>query len=229
LLFGGWVAPPVLADHDRYHLERVLRVRRGEPLTVSDGKGAWRPCRYGPVVEASGPVGFTAKASPNLTVGFSIPKGDRPELIVQKLTELGIDRIVALHAERSVVRWDGDRASRHLRRLRRVAREAAMQARRAWLPEVEGPLDVAVLAASAGAATCEPGGGPPTLECPVLLVGPEGGWSHGEAVLTARKVALGPHVLRVETAALSAGVLLAALRSRLVAATPIVVNDALRG
>ncbi len=73
-----------------------------------------------------------------LTVGFALVKGERPELIVQKLTELGIDRIVPFVAERSVVRWDGDRAAGHVERLRRVAREAAMQSRRCWLPEVVG-------------------------------------------------------------------------------------------
>ena len=68
--------------------------------------------------------------------GFAPVKGDRPEWTVQKLTELGVDRIVPLRAARSVVRWDGERGAAAVERLRRVAREAAMQSRRCRLPEV---------------------------------------------------------------------------------------------
>ncbi len=74
------------------------------------------------------------------TIAVAIPKHDRPEWLVQKPTELGVDRIVFLHAERSVVRWDGDRAERHLARLAAVAVEALMQSRRVWLPEIVGPV-----------------------------------------------------------------------------------------
>jgi RsmE family RNA methyltransferase len=104
-----------------------------------------------------------------------------------------------------------------------------MQSRRPWLPEVNGPTEASVLAAAPGAALCEPGGGPPSLERPVLLVGPEGGWSQRELGPTMGIVGLGPQILRVETAALSAAALLVALRSGLVTPTPIVVNDAVRG
>ena len=60
----------------------------------------------------------------------------RPELVVQKLTEIGVDHIVPFVADRSIVRWDPDKAAHHHARLQKVAREAAMQSRRAWLPEV---------------------------------------------------------------------------------------------
>ncbi len=74
--------------------------------------------------------------APTITVAFALVKGERPELVVQKLTELGVDRIVPFLAERSVVRWEPDKAERNATRLRRVAVEAAMQCRRTWLPEV---------------------------------------------------------------------------------------------
>ena len=77
------------------------------------------------------------------TVAFAIPKSDRPEWIVQKLTELGVARIVLLHAERSVVRWEPDRADRHVARLRRVAVEALEQSRGIWLPDIVGPVPAA--------------------------------------------------------------------------------------
>ena len=69
-------------------------------------------------------------------MAFAPVKGERPEWVVQKLTELGIDRIVPLFSERSVVRWSGARGQATVERLRRVAREAAAQCRRVWLPEV---------------------------------------------------------------------------------------------
>jgi 16S rRNA (uracil1498-N3)-methyltransferase len=152
-------------------------------------------------------------------VGFALVKGSRPELIVAKLTELGMDRIVPVEAARSVVRWEPDRAAGHLERLRRVAREAAMQSRRAWLPEVLPAATLADLVAAEGGdrlALAEPGGGAPSLDRPVVLVGPEGGWTDAELEQVSHRVGLGPQILRVETAAITVGALLGALRSGLV-------------
>jgi 16S rRNA (uracil1498-N3)-methyltransferase len=111
------------------------------------------------------------------------------------------------------VRWPAGEASTQLSRLRRVAREAAMQSRRVWLPEVAGVTGVAELAATSGVALAHPGGGPPALDRPVLLVGPEGGWDDAELAAAPALVGLGPSVLRTETAAVVAGALLCALRS----------------
>ena len=153
------------------------------------------------------------RPAPEVTVAFAPVKGDRPEWVVQKLTELGVDRIVPLGTARGVVRWDGERAERSLERLRRVARAAAMQSRRTWLPEVTGLVPFADAVAWEGAALAEPGGDPPTLASPVVLVGPEGGWAQDELAAEVPRVGLGPTILRAETAALAAGVLLCALRS----------------
>ena len=95
-------------------------------------------------------------------------------------------------------------------------REAAMQARRVWLPPIEGPVEARDAVAWDGAALAEPEGQPPRLDRPVILVGPEGGWSDDERERSAATVALGPHVLRVETAAMAAAAMLVGLRSRLV-------------
>jgi 16S rRNA (uracil1498-N3)-methyltransferase len=229
LVFVDDVEHPSLRDGDRHHLERVLRVRAGQPITVSDGNGSWRDCTFGSEIVALDDPVWIPQPDPALTVAFAIPKGDRAEWAVQKLTEIGIDHIIVLHADRSVVRWEAAREERHLERLRRVAREAAMQSRRRWLPQVSGPLSVVQAAASGPAARCEAGGRSPSLEHPVLLVGPEGGWSDGERAEVRHAVALGPNVLRVETAALCAGALLTALRSGLVRPAPIAANDAVRG
>jgi 16S rRNA (uracil1498-N3)-methyltransferase len=204
---------PRLADGDRHHLERVLRVRPGDPITVSDGRGRWRPGRMGPELEPAGEVVVVDPPSPTLTVAFALTKGERPELAVQKLTELGVDRIAPFTAARSIVRWDDARAERHVERLRRVAREAAMQCRRVHLPEVAAPAGFATVAALPGAALAERGGRPPDLGHPTVLVGPEGGWDDAELAAGLPTVHLGPHLLRAETAAIAAGALLVALRS----------------
>lgn len=197
----------VLDDHDRHHLGRVLRVSRGDPVSAADGEGRWRPARWsGDALEPVGDVCDEPPVSPSITVGFAPTKGDRPAWAVQKLTELGVDRIVVLEAERSVVRWQGGRAAQHLERLRRVCREAAMQSRRARVPAVEGPAPVGSLVAQ-GAVLAEPGAPLITGAHAMALVGPEGGWTETE-LQGAVTVGLGDGVLRTETAALAAAVLL---------------------
>jgi len=203
---------PVLADADRHHLERVLRLRAGDPVTVSDGHGGWRVCTLGAVLEPAGDVIRSERPSPAVTVAFVPTKGERPEWAVQKLTEVGVDRIVPVAAARSVVRWGPDRAPAHVQRLRRVAREAAMQSRRTWLPEVDEVTPFASVAALPGACLAVPDGGPPSLDRPLVLVGPEGGWAAEELEAGLPAVALSTHVLRTETAAVLAGGLLCAMR-----------------
>ena len=114
------------------------------------------------------------RPDPPITIAFALVKGERPELAVQKLTELGVDRIVPFVAERSVVRWDAAKADRQAARLRAIAREAAMQCRRRWLPEVAELATFAEAAALPGAALADRDGEPPTLARPVVLVGPGG-------------------------------------------------------
>jgi 16S rRNA (uracil1498-N3)-methyltransferase len=207
---------PVLTDADRHHLVRVLRLRVGAPITLADGRGAWRTARLSDPIEPTGPTVTLAPANPRLTVGFALVKGDKPELIVQKLTELGIDRIVPMRAARSVVRWDDEKAAKAVARLRVVARAAAMQCHRPDLPEIAEVLDVARLAGEPGAAMAQRDGQPPTLAHPTVLVGPEGGWDPVELQLDVAHVAFAGHVLRAETAAVAAGTVLSALRAQLV-------------
>jgi 16S rRNA (uracil1498-N3)-methyltransferase len=211
--FVSTLDKPVLTPEDRHHLERVLRLRRGDLVTVSDGLGGWRPCTFGPVLEPTSHIEHEPAPTPTITVAFGVLKGERPELVVQKLTELGVDRVVPMTTARCVVQWEGEKARRHAERLRRVSREAAMQARRAWLPEVDDVRPFAEVASWAGAAMADGDGEPLTLHRPLVLVGPEGGWSSEEAAAGLPTVTLGPHVLRAETAAIAAGALLAARRA----------------
>ncbi|MDJ0769270.1 MAG: RsmE family RNA methyltransferase [Ilumatobacter sp.] len=198
----GDVATPVLDDATSHHLNRVLRLRDGEVVTITDGCGRWRTCAMsGGVIEPTGEVGCVDARAEPVTIAFAVPKHDRPEWIVQKLTELGVDRIVLLHAERSIVRWSGERAARHVDRLVRVAGEALQQSRQVWLPVVEGPIGAKEFLSSAIAA--DHGGRPLGRADRSIAIGPEGGWSSSELDRAAGRVGLGASVLRVETAAIT--------------------------
>lgn len=229
---------PRLGAADLHHLSRALRLRAGQPVTISDGEGGWRLCRWrGPTelaaavpgpggagpyaaLDLAGPVHRVSRPTPVVTVGFTLVKGERPESVARRLTEAGVDRLVPMTSARSVVRGDEGRSPHHLARLRRVVREAAAQCRRVWLPEVGPTTPMAELAASLVAtgagALAHPGGGPPSLGRPAVLIGPEGGWDEAELACGLPLVGLGENVLRSETAALAAGLLMGALRAGLV-------------
>ncbi|MBO0886543.1 MAG: 16S rRNA (uracil(1498)-N(3))-methyltransferase [Acidimicrobiales bacterium] len=210
----------VLSEDDAHHLFSSLRLRPGEAVSVSDGKGRWRLCRVGgrrgaDELETDGPITEVPRPAPPLTVGFALTKGGRPDQVVQRLTELGVDQLVPLATARSVVRWSPADAGRHVERLRRVARAAAMQSRLAHLPEVSPLVDlrqVSDLWPPDQLALAHPGGRPISLEQRVVLVGPEGGWEPAELETGLATVDLGPTRLRADTAAIAVGVLLTALR-----------------
>jgi 16S rRNA (uracil1498-N3)-methyltransferase len=225
-------AHPLVGEEDEHHLSRVLRLRPGEEVVASDGAGRWVRTRWaggaelgllrdGTGVGGDGSLQFEEQVGPALTVAFAPTKGERPEWVVQKLTELGIDRIVPLVSERSVVRWQGRRGQATTARLRRVAREAAAQCRRVWLPELSETVRFAELAALGGpgeVVLAQLSGDRPTLAGRVVAVGPEGGWSTEELASGLPTVGFGLSVLRAETAAVTAGALLASLRTGTVAA-----------
>lgn len=222
---------PVLTMADARHLGAVRRMRPDEVVTVSDGQGRWRTCRWKPggALEVGGQIVETAVPSPAIAVGFALTKGSKADLVVQKLTELGVERIVPVLAERSVLRWGEDQMRGHAARWAAIAREAAMQSRQVRLPVIDRPRDFARAVSECGAwrqagrparvVLAEPGGGPFRLDGPtVIMVGPEGGWDGTELALVSARVALPGGVLRAETAAVAAGVLLSGLREGVIAA-----------
>ena len=203
---------PSLHPDDRRHLERSLRTRPGDGITITDGAGRWRPALMGDPVEPAGDIRVVAPGKPPITVGVSLLKGRKLDTVVQKLTELGVDRIQLLEAERCVTRWSAEKGDRILDRLARVAREAAMQSRRCRLPEIVPPAPAMPVLGEADVAVAHMDGGPVSLDQPTIVIGPEGGWSVDELGAARHRVALGPHVLRAETAAIVAGALLGAQR-----------------
>jgi 16S rRNA (uracil1498-N3)-methyltransferase len=202
-----------LSDDDTHHLTRVLRVRNGEHVIATDGAGSWRRCVWnGSTLQPDGEVGHEDEPSVPISIGFSLLKGDRNELVVQKLTELGVDEIVPVVAVNCVTRWDENKTARNLERLRRIAHEAAMQSRRVWMPRVSDVIS-ALDAFDGGMCAAHPGGDVVTLDRPRVVVGPEGGFSSDELVRSPHVIDLGPTVLRAETASITLGALLCARRA----------------
>jgi len=219
---------------DGHHLQRVRRLQPGEHVTAADGYGRWRSYVVAAAedgvldLRATSEFEHEAPLEPGLAVASSLTKGDRPELVVQKLTELGVDRIVFVEATRSVVHWDERRATSSLARLARVAREAGAQSRRARLPVVDGPVAPADLLDHPGLVVADPlGVTADALASPaaapgsraewLVVVGPEGGFTEREQEQfgAVPRVAVGPFVLRAETAAIAAAAALAGRRARI--------------
>lgn len=235
LVFVTDLGSPLLSPDDAYHLGEVLRLKPGETVGAADGAGSWRLCaftggstrvrtargdRSNGGLEVTGPVQSIERRLPLIEVGFSWAKAERTEWAVAKLVELGVDVLTPLVADRTIVRPDRQAASRRGERLRRIVRESAMQSRRPFLPELCASCTVDEMVSSRTAsavALAEPGGAPVSLSVPGVLIGPEGGWSPRELALAENLVGLGDGVLRVETAAVTAGALLCAMRCMAVA------------
>ena len=212
-VFVDQLDSPALGDDDQHHLGRVLRLRDGESVTASNGRGQWRACvwRDG-ALEVVGEVVASAPPSVRCAVAFTPVKGDRNEWAVQKLTEIGIDEVIILApTQHSVVRWSD--ADKQLRKLSVVAREAAMQSRRVWLPSVVGLAALHEVCAGDGAAVADPDGVALHAGVSLVVVGPEGGFSEEELPAGVPRVQLGDTILRAETATLVAATLLVARRA----------------
>ncbi|GAA3341881.1 16S rRNA (uracil(1498)-N(3))-methyltransferase [Amorphoplanes nipponensis] len=223
-----------LAGAEGHHAATVQRLKVGEDLLLSDGRGGTAVAEVTAVGRGSVDVAVLGweladPPDPRLVVVQGIAKGDRGELAVQAMTEIGVDEIVPWAASRSVAQWRGDRGVKAREKWVSTAREAAKQARRSWLPVIAGNPDVstkkvsALLPAAAAAFVLHeeatdrlsraklPGGGDI-----VLVVGPEGGISDQElgsfVAAGAQPVRLGDSVLRTSTAGMAA---LAVLSARL--------------
>lgn len=199
-VFVASLDAPMLDEGDLHHLKRVLRIRATDPITISDGVGGWLPARlvHGRVEPAGEPQQVPEPA--HSTLASAIPKGDRAEWLVQKVTELGVSEIVLGHFARSVVRWEGDRLAKQRARLQRVAREAAMQSRRVWLPKLVIGESFAQLSGRPHAALADPDGHD-ALPGRCLIIGPEGGFDPAELDVPLPRIRLTDTVLRTETAA----------------------------
>jgi 16S rRNA (uracil1498-N3)-methyltransferase len=200
-------------------------VRAGEALTAADGTGAWRRYVVTGVdsgrldLQASAPVRAEPELVPPIGLAIALTKGGIDH-VVARATELGVARVEPVRTRRSVVRWDAARAAAAVARLRAIAREAAAQSRRARLPEIAPVGALADLAGRPGLVIADRAGVPAhALPAPgpdgwTVVVGPEGGFDPADLEPfpdSVPRLAVGPHVLRAETAPPA---VLAALRGR---------------
>jgi 16S rRNA (uracil1498-N3)-methyltransferase len=212
-----------LLGDEALHLTRVLRVAPGQRFEISDNQSAW----LAEIAEARGPrVVFRilqpleSPAAPvRLTLVAALIKFDRFEWIVEKATELGIERLLPMETARTE-KGLVEASRKRTERWRRVARESSQQARRVTVPEIlpaasferclAEPADHRYFLEEAGAPPLL--GAVPEHRCAadrvVVMLGPEGGWTSDERPLAAAAgwlaVSLGPLVLRAETAAAAA-------------------------
>ncbi|MCX4749051.1 16S rRNA (uracil(1498)-N(3))-methyltransferase [Kitasatospora sp. NBC_01287] len=229
-LAGAVPGTPVRLDGpEGRHAAAVKRLEVGEAVTLTDGLGLGG---HGTVTAVHGKdalevtltgLAAVAEPSPRIVVVQALPKGDRGELAVETMTEVGVDVVVPWPASRCVTQWKGERGAKALAKWRATAREAGKQSRRLRFPEVREPMTTRqlapLLAGAAFAAVLHEEGAEPlaTAELPdsgdlVLIVGPEGGVSPEElaafAEAGAKPYRLGSSVLRTSTAGVAAGALL---------------------
>lgn len=198
---------PVLRREEEHHLRRVLRAREGEEVVLSDGAGAWRFA----TVTATGlaPAGDVVRDPRGVATALYLAplKGERGEWAVAKATEVGVATVVPLVSARLAQRFRGEDRARVLRRWRRIADETCAQCRRTYDLEIGEPVTPAEVPAHVAVADVAGGGDWGGVRA--VAVGPEGGWAPGEWGEDRRRVALGPTVLRGETAAVVAAALVA--------------------
>ena len=213
-------SPLILEGDEGRHAAAVVRIRPGELCFVADGDGrrvlieatevdrAWVRGTVLEVVDEPEP-------SPRLVLVQALAKGDRDEQAIEAATELGVDEIVPWQAERSVVVWRGERASRSLAKWASVVTRATKQSRRARVPVTSPAVGLAPLVARVGQSALtlvlhEDATEPlASVDLPesgdvLVVVGPEGGITDREVdaltVAGARAVRLGSSILRASSA-----------------------------
>ena len=209
----------VLEGAEARHAAAVRRVRVGEEVTVTDGRGAWltgsvsdvEPKRVAIAVSSRS---FVERPARRILLAQALAKGDRDELAVQAATELDIDGIIPWQATRSVSRWSGPKAAKGQARWQTIVREAAKQAHRAWIPTVDSVVSTSALAAlgaDARIVVLDPWTDNRVADLDwsgeqdvILVVGPEGGIAPEElsafSEAGAVRARLGQSVLRTSTA-----------------------------
>ena len=216
------------------HVERVLRLSSGDAVKLFDGDGnehngrLMSIARNAVVVAVGAAISARPESRLRACLLQGICRGPRMDLVIQKATELGVARIAPVSCERSVVRLDAQRGERRLAHWRGVAVAAAEQCGRARLPMIDPParLDEAIAGLTDGvrillspAAERGLGSLPDAVSDISLLIGPEGGLTDAERAAAGEQgfeeYALGPRILRTETAALTALALVQFLRGDL--------------
>ncbi|MCI9135656.1 MAG: 16S rRNA (uracil(1498)-N(3))-methyltransferase [Lachnospiraceae bacterium] len=213
---------------DVNHIRSVLRMKPGEEISVSDGRGKTYAC----VIEALEPekirLGIqkiqeiSTELGAQVTLYQGLPKGDKLELIIQKCVELGVSRIVPVTTRRTIVKLDAKKEASRVQRWNGIAHSAAKQSGRSLIPQVTGvytlaeavreasQLDVCLIPyelAEDMEKTRQELGAVRPGQSVGIFIGPEGGFDEAEVeqVMKAggRPITLGRRILRTETAGMA--------------------------
>ncbi len=212
---------------DARHIEKSLRMRPGEVLILCHG-GVDYICKIdnfekdSVVVELVSSKKNTAEPNTSVTLLYSLPKGDKMDLVVQKAVEVGVCAILPVLTKRCVSRPDEKTLQKKVQRWQKIAQEAAQQSGRGAIPKVYEAMDFSqalnVGTQSEKAILFYEGGGKPLgqllakkPESVSIFIGPEGGFDEDEVQLAKEKglevCSLGERILRTETAAIVASAL----------------------
>lgn len=215
----------LITGEDAIHITKALRMSVGEVITLCDKQRREHLCR----IERISPEGVLVRTvseqdcqnEPNIEVTLfaALTKGDKMETVIQKSVELGVTRIVPTLTERCVSRPDAKAAQKKQQRYQKIAAQAAMQSRRAIIPEVTEMTELKAAAEKLSEYDTvilfyEGGGQPirelllPSAKKAAVFTGPEGGFEEREVALLqangAKIATLGKRILRAETAPLAA-------------------------
>ena len=226
----------VITGEDARHITKVMRGRPGDQFYVSDGvtrEVLAAIKEIGPdsvIAEVIEELAMTQEPHLKVTIAQSLPKGDKMELVIQKCTEIGAAAFVPFLSERTIVQYDAKKEAKRLDRWRKITKEAAEQAHRSKIPEVNAPISwkqlLGLFSEYDAVLFCyekehgsqlrdvlkpfalKAAANPETASSLMLIVGPEGGFTEDECRMAeeagAVSVGLGRRILRCETAGMTA-------------------------
>ena len=233
---SGAIVPPTIRITGSllHHLRESLRLKPGETLSITDDRGiryrteiaeVTNGALVGRILDTTSPP---PRLSPSIVLAQALLKGEKMDWVIQKATELGIERIIPVLAAHSIVRPRAERIEHQRTRWQRIALEAAQQSERWTVPVIDEPVTVPELLSQSTSATkiflAERSHGSSLTTVPLpgadgevrLLIGPEGGWEEKEVSQALQNgfvsVTMGPRILRAETAAIAA---ISVIQSRL--------------
>lgn len=202
---------------------RVLRLRPGAAITLFSGDGSETSAELAEVSPRRATARLLQRSTPDvelpvsLEVAVAVLKGEKLDWVVQKLTEIGVSRILLMQSDRTVVSAGEERWPRRLERFARIAAEAVEQSGRVRVPMIQEPRPLAACLEMADGrlgVILDPTSGDRLAEIAVtarplrLFIGPEGGFTPHEVETAVGagcfRAALGKRVLRAETAAITA-------------------------
>ncbi|MEH7353207.1 16S rRNA (uracil(1498)-N(3))-methyltransferase [Neobacillus drentensis] len=221
-----------IVEEDRHHIVKVMRMQIGDQIICVDPEGKQAVCRLAEITDESVVADVVqwkdevTELPISITIASGLPKGDKLEWIIQKGTELGAHQFLPFAAKRSVVKWDEKKAAKKIERWQKIAKEAAEQSHRAFMPEIVSPMSFKELLTKSkdfnyklAAFEDESRNGETSVfsstlkkinkgESLLLVFGPEGGLANEEVQLLKEHgfglCGLGPRILRTETAPLYA-------------------------